>query len=109
MLTFHHAGLSMCVICAMTHLVMGHRGDLELEGEIGISGRLASEPPAFTVKQYNILAGYLGQNTQPWFLYGKDLCSPEGIKRRENIIQKFYKRDPATGQYKYLGWPKYVQ
>lgn len=95
MLTFHHAGLSMCVICAMTHLVMGHRGDLELEGEIGISGRLASEPPAFTVKQYNILAGYLGQNTQPWFLYGKDLSKSE----RELMMKRFYEKDPVTGKY----------
>ena len=25
---------------------------------------------SFSVAQYNILAGYLGDNRQPWFLYG---------------------------------------
>eukprot|EP00900_Chrysochromulina_parva_P007715 jgi/Chrpa1/16945/Chrysochromulina_OHIO_Genome00020550-RA len=36
----------------------------------------------FVVAQYNILAGYLGDNTQPWFLYGLDLSS----ERREAIF-----------------------
>ena len=40
--------------------------------------------PEFTVGQYNILAGYLGDNRQPWFLYGIDL-SPE---RRSAITDK---------------------
>lgn len=56
-----------------------------------------------SVLQYNILASYLGRNTQPWFLYGAD-CRPE---EREQIFAKFYERD-ATGTPK-NSWPAYVE
>ena len=36
------------------------------------------QDPAFTVAQYNILASYLGSNTQPWFMYGIDM--PEDLR-----------------------------
>lgn len=58
----------------------------------------------FVVAQYNILAGYLGDNTQPWFLYGLDLSS----ERREAIFKKFYEKG-EDGTYANAGWPKYVK
>ena len=42
--------------------------------------------PTFRVAQYNILAGYLGDNTQPWFMYGIELSQQE----RDAILSKFY-------------------
>jgi len=55
------------------------------------------------VAQYNILAGYLGDNTQPWFLYGIDVPN----ELRECIFKKFYTKDDE-GKYANAGWPKYV-
>ena len=57
----------------------------------------------FTVAQYNILAGYLGDNTQPWFLYGLELTE----ERRGAIMKKFYERD-VNGKLVNIGWPNYV-
>ena len=54
--------------------------------------------------QYNILAGYLGENMQPWFMYGIDVPA----ERRGRIIAKFYQKD-EQGRYMNAGWPKYVQ
>ena len=62
-----------------------------------------NKPRDFVCSQYNILAGYLGDNRQPWFLYGID-CPPE---RREQIMTKFYQRG-EDGRYVNAGWPKYV-
>lgn len=64
--------------------------------------RSSSTP--FTVVQYNILAGYLGQNTAPWFLYGGNITT----EKRARIFEKFYSRDAQTGELLYAGWPKYV-
>lgn len=58
---------------------------------------------SFTVGQYNILAAYLGDNRQPWFLYG--ISCPQ--ERRDAILKKFYERG-ADGKYVNTGWPKYV-
>ncbi len=63
----------------------------------------ASSMPEFTVVQYNILAGYLGDNTQPWFLYGIDLTD----EQRKRIMSKFYERD-ESGKFVNEGWPKFV-
>ena len=60
-------------------------------------------PREFVCAQYNILAGYLGDNRQPWFLYGID-CPPP---RRDEIMKKFYQRG-EDGRYVNAGWPKYV-
>jgi len=53
--------------------------------------------------RYNILAGYLGINMQPWFLYGVHM--PE--ERRQRIFQMHREKLP-NGEYANLGWPKYV-
>ena len=60
-------------------------------------------PLDFSVMQYNVLASYLGHNTQPWFMYGiGDLdarpTDPDkaGLSRREEIINKFYERTEPT-------------
>eukprot|EP00434_Breviolum_minutum_P003820 symbB.v1.2.003361.t1/scaffold186.1/size279346/8 len=65
--------------------------------------RLAPRAVEFTVGQYNILAGYLGINMQPWFLYGVHM--PE--ERRQRIFQMHREKLP-NGEYANLGWPKYV-
>lgn len=39
------------------------------------------QPLSFTVGQYNILASYLGNNTEPWFLYGCPTINDEKRKR----------------------------
>jgi endonuclease/exonuclease/phosphatase family metal-dependent hydrolase len=89
------------------------------------------QPLQFTVSQYNILAGYLGDNTSPWFLYGvrnldddddeahehengessesSSSSSGGGLTRRQRIFEKFYERDPTTKQLVNKGWPKYVK
>lgn len=66
--------------------------------------RLKAPSLSFTVGQYNLLAGYLGNNTEPWFLYGVDM-PPE---RREQVSQKHQQRGP-DGRPVNEGWPAYVQ
>jgi len=56
-----------------------------------------------SVLQYNILASYLGRNTQPWFLYGADITPEE----RQMIFMKYNERT-ADGKPK-NAWPKYVE
>ena len=63
-----------------------------------------SHAVVFTVCQYNILASYLGDNKQPWFLYG---CPDMNEGLRERITAKFYERGP-DGKFCNLGWPKYA-
>jgi len=58
----------------------------------------------FTVAQYNILAGYLGNNTEPWFMYGVDMPA----ERRSKVIEKHGERGD-DGKYVNVGWPKYVK
>lgn len=55
-----------------------------------------------SVLQYNILASYLGQNTQPWFLYGAELS----CESRKRLMARFYERD-ETGKPK-NSWPGYA-
>eukprot|EP00977_Amphora_coffeiformis_P022071 scaffold10368_cov180-Amphora_coffeaeformis.AAC.4 len=62
--------------------------------------------PSFIVAQYNVLAGYLGDNRQPWFLHGL-LDLP--LERRNRILHKFYERHPVTGELLHAGWPTYVE
>lgn len=57
----------------------------------------------FSVLQYNILANYLGKNTQPWLLYGANVSE----EMRSKIFEKFYEKGP-DGKYANAGWPKYV-
>lgn len=65
---------------------------------------LKRQPFEFTIGQYNILAGYLGNNMEPWFLYGVDM--PE--ERRQKIIKLHGERLPS-GKPANAGWPNYVK
>lgn len=56
-----------------------------------------------SVLQYNILAAYLGRNTQPWFLYGADVSPAE----RRSIFAKYYERDDRGAPKN--SWPAYVE
>lgn len=60
--------------------------------------------PLFRIAQYNILAGYLGDNTQPWFLYG--IHCPE--ERRAEIMTKFYQTDD-NGKLMNKGWVSAIE
>lgn len=73
------------------------------EEVLEVRGRLAKQTKNFRVAQYNILAGYLGDNRQPWFLYGIELTE----ERRAAIMKKFYTKG-EDGKYANAGWPKYV-
>jgi endonuclease/exonuclease/phosphatase family metal-dependent hydrolase/Ca2+-binding EF-hand superfamily protein len=57
-----------------------------------------------TVLHWNILASYLGKNTNPWFLHGLNLSAA----RRAAIVTQYYARDPATHSLLHRGWPSYV-
>ena len=77
----------------------------ELTAQVaGLHARLARHGLRFSVAQYNILAGYLGNNTEPWFMYGVDM-PPE---RRAQVIAKHGERG-ADGKYVNVGWPNYVR
>lgn len=56
----------------------------------------SDEGATFLVKQYNILAGYLGNNMEPWFLYGLDANE----SRRAAIMAAHYTKGP-DGKYPY--------
>jgi len=72
------------------------------EMKLALASVQRDAPRTVSVMQYNILASYLGINTQPWFLYGVDL-TPE---QRADIMRLYYERGP-NGEYN--GWPKYVE
>ena len=76
-----------------------------LEAElIELEAHCSELSPRFSLAQYNILASYLGRNTEPWFLYGADVDA----ERRGAILKKFYERD-SDGKIKNAGWPAYVK
>jgi len=85
---------------------------LELAGKLGhltseldhLRMHVSRQPTQFTVGQYNILAGYLGNNTEPWFLYGVDMPA----ERRKEIFRLHGQRLP-DGKPANAGWPNYVQ
>ncbi|KAH9259667.1 hypothetical protein BASA81_002089 [Batrachochytrium salamandrivorans] len=60
---------------------------------------------SFNVLHWNLLAGYLGRNTNPWFLHGIALQPSQ----RKAIFQNYYARDMQTNKLMNPGWPKYVQ
>lgn len=72
-----------------------------LEKSLGIVARDGRN--TVSVLQYNILASYLGQNTQPWFLYGAEVSSAD----RKRVLARYQERD-EKGQPKY-SWPKYAE
>ena len=55
---------------------------------------------AFSVGQYNILAGYLGANTAPWFLYGASVTA----ELRARVFEKFYRRDEKSAGRPLVLW-----
>eukprot|EP00927_Polykrikos_kofoidii_P060004 TRINITY_DN55087_c0_g1_i1.p1 TRINITY_DN55087_c0_g1~~TRINITY_DN55087_c0_g1_i1.p1 ORF type:complete len:824 (-),score=170.47 TRINITY_DN55087_c0_g1_i1:41-2512(-) len=61
------------------------------------------QPLTFSVLQYNILANYLGKNTQPWLLYGAEVSQ----ELRDKIFAKFYEKG-EDGKFVNVGWPKYA-
>jgi len=69
----------------------------------GLQQQLRRVPLHFSVGQYNILAGYLGNNTEPWFLYGVDMPA-----ERRDAISKQHKLQDSEGKYVHDGWPSYV-
>ena len=73
------------------------------------SAEVVLEKPASPVivrcGQYNVLASYLGDNRQPWFLHGLSTLTQD---RRSKIIEKFYERD-ESGRYKNVGWPRWAE
>ncbi|CAE7400763.1 CCR4 [Symbiodinium natans] len=75
------------------------RGQLEALQRV-----LQRHPLEFTVGQYNILAGYMGSNTEPWFLYGVDI---DEDRRRE--IFRLHGERHADGRPANPGWPNYVR
>jgi len=56
-----------------------------------------------SVLQYNILASYLGRNTQPWFLYGSEVSGED----RERILERYLQRDDK-GRPLHT-WPSYAE
>jgi len=97
-------------LAALQAQLSGWRGQLEaLKEQVDaqckqIAAVWKSQTITFTVCQYNILASYLGDNKQPWFLYNcPDLT--EDLRRR--VTEKFYERGP-DGKFCNLGWPKYA-
>ena len=62
------------------------------------------QPLEFTVGQYNILAGYMGNNMEPWFLYGVDMAE----ERRKEVFKLHGERLP-DGKPANPGWPNYVR
>lgn len=59
----------------------------------------------FSVLHWNLLAGYLGRNTNPWFLHGISLQPAQ----RKTIFQSYYARDAKTRALLNPGWPRYVE
>jgi len=53
-----------------------------------VASVVEDDAPPFLLKQYNILAGYLGSNTQPWFLYGAGINATQ----RAEIMKAFYQK-----------------
>ena len=81
--------------------------ELQAEQQASISALWASQSVTFIVAQYNILASYLGDNPQPWFLHGLPAGSMPDA-RREAIMTKFYERD-QHGKLVNIGWPHFVK
>ena len=65
-------------------------------------------PVRFRVAQYNILSSYLGNNREPWFLFGALTRSPSDQERASKISERHQARD-STGHPLYPGWPRYVE
>jgi len=66
--------------------------------------RLGRQSTIFTIGQYNILAGYMGNNMEPWFLYGVNMTED----RRQQILRLHAQRGP-DGKPLNAGWPAYVK
>jgi mRNA deadenylase 3'-5' endonuclease subunit Ccr4 len=58
----------------------------------------------FTVFHWNVLASYLGKNTNPWFLHGIQLDAT----KRSLIFERYYSKNEDL-TLKCPGWPSYVE
>ncbi|CAK0801438.1 unnamed protein product [Prorocentrum cordatum] len=65
---------------------------------------LRQMPLQFTVGHYNILAGYMGANMEPWFLYGPDLRP----SRRRKVLEQ-HAAVGRDGRPAHPGWPNYAR
>ncbi|CAJ1361455.1 unnamed protein product [Effrenium voratum] len=71
---------------------------------LALKNVLRRQPLEFTVGQYNILAGYMGNNMEPWFLYGIDMSEA----RRKEVFRLHGARG-SDGKPANPGWPNYVR
>jgi len=62
----------------------------------------------FRAAQYNILASYLGSNTEPWFLYGGLTGTNEEMQKKAEAVGLKHCEKGADGKYINVGWPNYV-
>lgn len=75
----------------------------ESRRQLGTLRRLQKRQPFdFRVGQYNILAGYMGNNTEPWFLYGIEMNE----EKRKRVFESHGKRLP-DGKPANPGWENY--
>jgi hypothetical protein len=61
----------------------------------------------FRVLQYKVLAKRYARNTEPWFLYGG--LNPAGDAARAAAIAARHVEKDADGNYRNVGWPRYVR
>ena len=84
-----------------------------LEADVAsLRKRVGGLPFQFKVAQYNVLAGYLGDNTKPWFLYGLGDAGglpPLSDSRRKQIFDAYWARCPVSNELQNPGWPRYVR
>ena len=66
-------------------------------------------PPRFRVAQYNILASYLGNNREPWFLFGALTRSAADQERARQVAIRHQAIDKETGNPLYKGWEQYTE
>jgi len=71
--------------------------------------KAAETPPRFRVAQYNILASYLGNNREPWFLFGALTRSTADQERARQVAIRHQAIDKETGNPLYKGWEQYTE
>lgn len=67
--------------------------------------RYTTSNVTFTVFHWNVLASYLGKNTNPWFLHGIGIDA----MKRSQVFEAYYSRDETTHQLKNPGWPSFAR
>ena len=88
---------------------------IELQGRIELLERRT--PARFRTAQYNILSSYLGNNREPWFLFGALSQSGADLERAKQISLRHNAKNDA-GTLLFPGaatpppagcWPRYVE